>query len=90
MCIRDSPFPAPVAIASSAYTNAEGTTLGACEYCGYCNRIACETNAKASANSTLLPTLRLDPKFELRARCFVTKLNYDKEAKRVALSLIHI
>ena len=46
------PFPAPVAIASAPYVNAEGTTLGACEYCGYCNRIACETNAKASANST--------------------------------------
>ena len=45
------PFPAPVAIASSAYTNAEGLELGACEYCGHCDRIACETNAKASANS---------------------------------------
>src|SRR6202167_4382591 len=77
------PFPAPVAIASSPYVNAEGVTLGACEYCGYCNRIACETNAKASANSTLLPTLRLDPKFEMRTRCFVSKLNYDKAAKKV-------
>jgi gluconate 2-dehydrogenase alpha chain len=77
------PFPAPVAIASSAFTNPEGVTLGACEYCGYCNRIACETNSKASANSTILPVLRLDPKFELRSRCFVTKLNYDKAAKRV-------
>src|SRR3984885_4717131 len=77
------PFPAPIAIASAPYTNAEGVPLGACEYCGYCNRIACETNAKASANSTLLPLLRLDPKFELRPRCFVTKLNYDKAAKRV-------
>jgi gluconate 2-dehydrogenase alpha chain len=77
------PFPAPVAIASAAYTNPEGVTLGACEYCGYCNRIACETNSKASANSTVLPVLRLDPKFELRSRCFVTKLNYDKAAKRV-------
>ena len=77
------PFPAPVAIASEAYANAEGVTLGACEYCGYCNRIACETNAKASANSTILPALRLDPKFELRTRCFVTKLNYDKAGKKV-------
>ena len=77
------PFPAPVAIASAAFTNPEGVTLGACEYCGYCNRIACETNSKASANSTILPVLRLDPKFELRSRCFVTKLNYDKAAKRV-------
>ena len=30
-----------------------------------------------------MPALRLDPKFELRSRCFVTKLNYDKAAKRV-------
>jgi choline dehydrogenase-like flavoprotein len=78
------PFPAPVAIASSAYANPEGVTLGGCEYCGFCNRIACETNAKASPNSTILPTLRLDPKFEMRTRCFVTKLNYDGSAKRVA------
>ena len=48
------PFPAPVAIASAAYRNNEGVALGACEYCGFCNRMACETNAKASANSTVL------------------------------------
>ena len=77
------PFPAPVAIASAPYANAEGVALGACEYCGFCNRIACETNAKASPNSTILPALRLDPKFEIRTRTFVTKLNYDKAAKKV-------
>jgi gluconate 2-dehydrogenase alpha chain len=77
------PFPAPIAIASNPYTNPEGVALGACEYCGFCNRIACETNAKASANSTILPVLRLDPKFEIRTRTFVTKLNYDKAAKKV-------
>ena len=77
------PFPAPVAIASEAYSNAEGVPLGACEYCGFCNRIACETNAKASPNSTILPVLRLEPKFEIRTRAFVTKLNYDKALKKV-------
>src|SRR6266851_5903977 len=30
-----------------------------------------------------LPALRLDPKFEIRTRCFVTKLNYDKDLKKV-------
>jgi gluconate 2-dehydrogenase alpha chain len=77
------PFPAPVAIASAAYNNSEGVTLGACEYCGFCNRLACEANAKASANTTVLPLLRLDPKFVLRTRTFVTKLNYDKAGKQV-------
>jgi gluconate 2-dehydrogenase alpha chain len=77
------PFPAPVAIASEAYVNPEGLTLGACEYCGFCNRIACEANAKASANTTIMPLLRPEPKFELRTRAFATKLIYDKDAKRV-------
>jgi gluconate 2-dehydrogenase alpha chain len=77
------PFPAPVAIASAAYINPEGLTLGACEYCGFCNRIACEANAKASANTTIMPILRPEPKFELRTRAFATKLIYDKDAKRV-------
>ena len=77
------PFPAPVAITSHAYTNVEGVALGACEYCGYCNRMACEANAKASANTTLMPLLRPEPKFELRTRAFVSKLNYDKQAKKV-------
>jgi gluconate 2-dehydrogenase alpha chain len=78
------PFPLPMAIVSSAYVNAEGVKMGGCEYCGFCNRTACAPNAKASPNSTILPVLRPDPKFELRTRCFVTKLNYDKAAKKVA------
>jgi gluconate 2-dehydrogenase alpha chain len=77
------PFPSPVAINSNAYTNVEGIALGACEYCGYCNRMACEANSKASANVTLMPILRPEPKFELRTRAFVSRLNYDKAAKKV-------
>src|SRR5271168_76877 len=59
------PFPAPVATSSAPYTNPEGMTLGACEYCGFCNRTACESNAKASANITVMPALRADPRFSL-------------------------
>jgi gluconate 2-dehydrogenase alpha chain len=77
------PFPMPISISSAPYKNAEGVELGACEYCGFCNRTACETNAKASPNSTILPALRLEPKFELRTRAWVTKLIYDKDAKKV-------
>ena len=44
------PFPLPVATSSAPYVNPEGMTLGACEYCGHCNRTACEANAKASPN----------------------------------------
>jgi gluconate 2-dehydrogenase alpha chain len=77
------PFPAPVATSSAPYTNPEGMTLGACEYCGFCNRTGCEANSKASANITVMPALRADPRFELRTRAFVSRLIYDKAAKRV-------
>src|SRR5215469_13912368 len=78
-----NPFPLPVATSSAPYVNPEGITLGACEYCGHCNRTACEANAKASPNVNVMPALRAEPKFELRTRSFVTKLNYDKDAKRI-------
>src|SRR5215813_1580955 len=77
------PFPVPVATSSAPYKNPEGITLGRCEYCGHCNRTACEANAKASPNVNVLPVLRAEPKFELRTRVFVTRLVYDKQAKRV-------
>jgi gluconate 2-dehydrogenase alpha chain len=77
------PFPLPVATSSAPYVNPEGLTLGACQYCGHCNRTACEANAKASPNVNVMPALRGEPKFELRTRAFVTRLVYDKAAKRV-------
>ena len=51
------PFQAPAANMSETYTNTEGLTLGACEYCGHCERFGCEANAKASPQSTILPVL---------------------------------
>src|SRR6516165_12721417 len=77
------PFPVPVATSSASYVNPEGITLGRCEYCGHCNRTACEANAKASPNVNVMPVLRVEPKFELRTKAFVTGLIYDKQAKRV-------
>jgi gluconate 2-dehydrogenase alpha chain len=77
------PFPLPVATSSAPYVNPEGVTLGACEYCGHCNRTACEANAKASPNVNVISALRGDPKFDLRTRAFVTRLVYDKAAKKV-------
>src|SRR5215831_522605 len=57
------PFPIPISISSSPYTNNEGVPLGSCEYCGFCNRAGCEANAKASSITTLMPVLRQEPKF---------------------------
>jgi len=77
------PFPAPAANASAAYTNPEGVTLGACAYCGHCERFGCEVNAKASPNSTIFPKLLGDRGFELRTHAYVRELRYDRHARRV-------
>ncbi len=66
-----------------AYRNNEGVALGACEYCGFCNRMACETNAKASANSTVCRCCARTRSSSCAPAPIVTKLNYDKQAKKV-------
>lgn len=77
------PFPVPASNSSAPYTNIYGVTLGACEHCGFCSRNTCEANAKASSTVAIMPVLRLEPKFELRTRAFVSKLIYDKQGKKV-------
>ena len=77
------PFPGPAANASEPYVNPEGVTIGACVYCGHCERFGCEANAKASPHSCILPVLTADPNFELRTYAHVKELVYDKQAKKV-------
>jgi gluconate 2-dehydrogenase alpha chain len=77
------PFAMPAANASRAFTNADGMRLGACQYCGHCERFLCEANAKSSAMNLLFPLVRGKPNFELRANAEVLRLQYDKQAKRV-------
>jgi gluconate 2-dehydrogenase alpha chain len=77
------PFPVPASNSSAPYKNIYGVTLGGCEYCGFCNRTSCEANAKASSTVTIMPVLRSEPRFELRTRAFVSRLLYDKHARRV-------
>jgi gluconate 2-dehydrogenase alpha chain len=78
-----NPFPQPISNASRPYTNIEGLTLGACQYCGHCDKSGCEANAKAGPHVCILPLLRSDPKFTLRARAWVSRLVYDKTARKV-------
>ncbi len=77
------PFPLPASNASAPYVNSEGVQIGRCEYCGFCARYGCESNAKASPNVCLMPVLRAEPKFELRTRAYASHLLYDKAARKV-------
>src|SRR5260370_24986690 len=75
------PFRAPAANMSSAYTNPEGVTLGACVYCGHCERFACEANAKSSPQSCILPVLLADSPSHLPPHPYVNHPVYHPPCK---------
>jgi gluconate 2-dehydrogenase alpha chain len=77
------PFPTPASNSSTPYVNSEGLSIGQCQYCGHCEYFGCESNAKASPLICVLPVLMQDPKFELRTQAYVSRLLYDKAAKKV-------
>ena len=76
------PFPQAAANASRAYTNPHGAQLGPCNFCGFCERYGCYNYAKASPQTTLLPTLLHRDNFELRTRSHVTRVNMSPDGKR--------
>ena len=76
------PFPQPSANLSQAYTNPFGVTLGACSYCGFCERFGCGNYAKASPQTTLMPLLRRRPNFSLRTECMALAINHDGAGKK--------
>jgi gluconate 2-dehydrogenase alpha chain len=78
-----NPFPQPISNCSRPYVNSEGLTLGGCQYCGFCERNGCEANAKAGPHVCILPKLREEPKFTMRTRAWVSRLLYDKQARKV-------
>lgn len=76
-------FPAPAANSSGPYTNPDGQKLGACQYCGHCERFICEAQAKGTPEVLLYPMLRQRKGFEARLHCHVLGVEYDDRAKRV-------
>ncbi len=76
------PFAQAAANASRAYTNPHGAQLGPCNFCGFCERFGCYNYAKASPQTTLLPTLLHRPNFELRTRSHVLRVNMAADRRR--------
>jgi gluconate 2-dehydrogenase alpha chain len=76
------PFIAPSANVTRPYKNTEGVTMGACAYCGFCDRFSCEMSAKSSVQTTLLPVLLKDPNYTLRTNAHVLKINLDSSGKK--------
>ena len=69
-----SPFMMPSANLSEAYTNPDGETINACQYCGFCDRYGCEYGAKSSPEITVIPTAVKTGNFEVRSRSNVVEV----------------
>lgn len=76
------PFTRPTANASQPYTNPDGMKLGQCQYCGFCERFGCESNAKGSPVVTVIPVALRNPNVELRTYTWVTKVLKDSTGKK--------
>jgi gluconate 2-dehydrogenase alpha chain len=76
------PFPHPTGNMSRAYTNPLGAQMGACTYCGFCEKFGCGNNSKASPQTTVLPYLMAKPNFTLRTECEVLKVELTGDKKR--------
>src|SRR5450631_802965 len=83
------PFPHPAANLSRPYTNPLGVQLGACTYCGFCEKFGCGNYSKACAQTTILPVLMRKKNFTLKTEAEVTRINLDSTGKR-AVSVTYI
>ncbi|WP_203074687.1 GMC family oxidoreductase [Falsiroseomonas ponticola] len=77
-----NPHPRPSANASRPYTNPDGARLGACQYCGFCERYGCESNAKGSPNVTVIPAALRNPNVTLRTHSWVLRVNKDSDGRK--------
>lgn len=76
-----SPFMMPSANLSEAYENPDGQVIGACQYCGFCERFGCEYGAKSSPEITVVPAAKETGNYEVRFNSNVVEVM--KEGDRV-------
>jgi gluconate 2-dehydrogenase alpha chain len=68
------PYALPSANLSEPYTNPDGISRAACQYCGFCERFGCEYGAKADPVVTVIPVAMKTGKFELRTHSNVRRI----------------
>lgn len=59
---------------SEAYTNPDGISRAACQYCAYCENFGCEYGAKADPVVTVIPVAKETGKLEIRTHSNVLRL----------------
>jgi gluconate 2-dehydrogenase alpha chain len=68
------PYVQPSANLSEDYTNPDGISRVACQYCGFCERFGCEFGSKADPNVTVIPVAKETGNFEIRTHSEVRRI----------------
>lgn len=71
------PYMVPSGNLSEAYTNPDGISRAACQYCAYCENFGCEYGAKADPVVTVIPVAKATGKLETRTHSNVLRLTKD-------------
>ena len=79
----------PSALASQAYTNQYGVTMGPCTFCGFCTNYGCANYSKASAIVNVLPSLARMLNFTAKTHCEVLEVTKDSTGKR-ATGIVYV
>ncbi len=75
--VGHQPFPQPSANSPARYTNPDGQTLGACNYCGFCAGYGCHAGAKASPMTTVIPSALATGRVEIRQLSNAFRIDHD-------------
>ena len=78
------PFPAPLAILSQPYRG-----RNACLHCGFCEGYGCEIRAKSSTLATVIPEAERTGRCEIRANCYVRKIEVGKDGRVTGAVYFH-
>lgn len=71
------PYVIPCGTVSQNYTNPDGETLNACQYCAFCGSYGCEYGAKADPVVTVIPTAKKTGNYEVRHHAYVRRVLHD-------------
>jgi choline dehydrogenase-like flavoprotein len=75
------PFPAPLAINSTAYGGRPQ-----CVHCGFCHGMACEVAAKASSLTTVIPQAEATGHCEVRPESYVVRIETDARGRATGVA----
>ncbi|MSU65883.1 MAG: GMC family oxidoreductase [Opitutus sp.] len=68
------PYINPAGTLPEDYTNPDGISRPACQYCSYCMLYGCMISAKAQPTNILIPILKQKKTFTLRNGCWVRRI----------------